>query len=223
MLVKVDGKLPRGCTRQGHRAGDHRQDRHRRRHRLHDRVRRLGDPRARHGRPHDGLQHGDRGRRARRPGGGRRDDDRLRARAVRSRPTGVEWEQAVAYWRTLHSDPGAHFDAVVELDAAQDQSAGHLGHVARDGASAIDDRVPDPDKEKDASKRDAIERALAYMGLEPNKAHRPTSASTRSSSARAPTPASRTCARPRPWCASSAREGRQERQAGDGRARAPAW
>ena len=35
---------------------------------------------------------------------------------------------------------------------------------------AIDGRVPDPDKEKDAVKRDAIERALTYMGLEPNKA-----------------------------------------------------
>src|SRR5512142_3424888 len=33
-------------------------------------------------------------------------------------PTGANWEQAVAYWRTLHSDPGAKFDAVVELDAA---------------------------------------------------------------------------------------------------------
>src|SRR3954467_9758785 len=33
-------------------------------------------------------------------------------------PSGVEWEQAVAYWRTLHSDPDAQFDAVVELDAA---------------------------------------------------------------------------------------------------------
>ena len=33
-------------------------------------------------------------------------------------PTGVEWDQAVAYWKTLQSDPGAHFDAVVELDAS---------------------------------------------------------------------------------------------------------
>ena len=34
-------------------------------------------------------------------------------------PTGVEWDQAVTYWKTLQSDPGAHFDAVVELDASQ--------------------------------------------------------------------------------------------------------
>ena len=78
MLVRVEGTLPRGVHRQGHRAGHHRQDRHRRRHRLHHRVRRLGHPRAEHGRPHDGLQHGHRSRRARRPGGGGREDHRLR-------------------------------------------------------------------------------------------------------------------------------------------------
>ncbi len=84
-------------------------------------------------------------------------------------PTGVEWDQAVAYWRTLHSDPDAKFDAVVELDATQ-----ILPHVTW-GTSPemvldIAARVPDPDKEKDASKRGAIERALTYMGLEPGKA-----------------------------------------------------
>ena len=55
--------------RQGHRAGHHRPHRHGRRHRLHHRVRRLGHPRAQHGRAHDGVQHGHRGRRARRAGG----------------------------------------------------------------------------------------------------------------------------------------------------------
>jgi 3-isopropylmalate/(R)-2-methylmalate dehydratase large subunit len=83
-------------------------------------------------------------------------------------PTGVEWDQAAAYWRTLKSDPDATFDAVVELDAAQ-----ILPHVTW-GTSPemvldITARVPDPDKEKDASKRSAIERALTYMGLEPGK------------------------------------------------------
>jgi 3-isopropylmalate/(R)-2-methylmalate dehydratase large subunit len=83
-------------------------------------------------------------------------------------PTGVEWDQAAAYWRTLQSDPDATFDAVVELDAAQ-----ILPHVTW-GTSPemvldIAARVPDPDKEKDASKRSAIERALTYMGLEPGK------------------------------------------------------
>ncbi len=84
-------------------------------------------------------------------------------------PTGVEWEQAAAYWRTLQSDPGASFDAVVELDAAQIPPQVTWG-TSPEMVVDINGRVPDPDKEKDASKRGAIERALVYMGLEPNKA-----------------------------------------------------
>ncbi|MEJ7930780.1 3-isopropylmalate dehydratase large subunit [Ramlibacter sp. AN1015] len=83
-------------------------------------------------------------------------------------PTGLEWEQAVAYWRTLHSDPDAHFDAVVELDATQIVPQVTWG-TSPEMVLGIDGRVPDPDKEKDDSKRNAIERALAYMGLEPGK------------------------------------------------------
>ena len=84
-------------------------------------------------------------------------------------PKGVEWEHAVAHWRTLHSDPGAHFDAVVELDAAQIQPQVTWG-TSPEMVLPVDGRVPDPDKEKDATKRSAIERALVYMGLQPNKA-----------------------------------------------------
>jgi 3-isopropylmalate/(R)-2-methylmalate dehydratase large subunit len=84
-------------------------------------------------------------------------------------PQGVEWDQAVAYWRTLHSDPGAHFDKIVEIDAAQIRPQVTWG-TSPEMVLAIDDRVPDPDKEKDAVKRGAIERALTYMALEPNKA-----------------------------------------------------
>ena len=83
-------------------------------------------------------------------------------------PTGAEWEQAVAYWRTLHSDPDARFDAVVELDAAEIVPQVTWG-TSPEMVLPVDARVPDPDKEKDPSKRDAIERALAYMGLEPGK------------------------------------------------------
>ena len=83
-------------------------------------------------------------------------------------PRGVEWDQAVAYWRTLRSDPDAKFDAVVKLDAAQVVPQVTWG-TSPEMVTAVDGRVPDPDKEKDASKRDAIERALAYMGLEPGK------------------------------------------------------
>jgi len=83
-------------------------------------------------------------------------------------PTGVEWDQAVATWRTLHTDPGATFDAVVELDAATIRPQVTWG-TSPEMVLSIDERVPDPDKERDAVKRGAIERALAYMGLEPNK------------------------------------------------------
>jgi 3-isopropylmalate/(R)-2-methylmalate dehydratase large subunit len=83
-------------------------------------------------------------------------------------PTGVAWEQAVAHWRTLHSDPGAHFDAVVELDATQILPQVTWG-TSPEMVLPVDGRVPDPDKEKDAVKRGAIERALVHMGLTPNK------------------------------------------------------
>ncbi len=82
---------------------------------------------------------------------------------------GPEWDQAVAHWRTLHSDEGAHFDAVVELNAAEIQPQVTWG-TSPEMVLGVNGNVPDPDKEKDASKRGAIERALEYMGLEPGKA-----------------------------------------------------
>ena len=84
-------------------------------------------------------------------------------------PSGVEWDQAVTYWRTLHSDPDAHWDAVVELDASQIEPQVSWG-TSPEMVIGVNDRVPDPDKEKDPVKRSAMERALTYMALEPNKA-----------------------------------------------------
>ena len=84
-------------------------------------------------------------------------------------PTGVEWDHAVTYWRALQSDPDARFDAVVELDASAIVPQVTWG-TSPEMVLGIDARVPDPDKEKDANKRGAIERALTYMGLEPGKA-----------------------------------------------------
>jgi 3-isopropylmalate/(R)-2-methylmalate dehydratase large subunit len=83
-------------------------------------------------------------------------------------PKGVEWEQAVAYWRTLQSDPDAKFDAVVKLDASDIQPQVTWG-TSPEMVTSIGGRVPDPDKEKDPNKRGAIERALSYMGLQPGK------------------------------------------------------
>ena len=83
-------------------------------------------------------------------------------------PAGVEWEQAQRYWGNLKSDPGATFDVVVELDANKIRPQVTWG-TSPEMVLAIDDRVPDPDREKDAGKRGAMERALHYMALEPNK------------------------------------------------------
>ena len=80
-------------------------------------------------------------------------------------PAGEEWEQAVAYWRTLHSDEGAHFDAVVELDAAQLAPQVTWG-TSPEMVTAIDAAVPDPATEPDATRRAAMQRALDYMGLQ---------------------------------------------------------
>ncbi len=82
-------------------------------------------------------------------------------------PSGEQWAKAVAYWRTLHSDPGAKFDTVVQLNAGEIKPQVTWG-TSPEMVVAIDGRVPDPDREKDAVKRDAIEKALVYMGLEPN-------------------------------------------------------
>ncbi|MDB5958862.1 MAG: leuC [Massilia sp.] len=82
-------------------------------------------------------------------------------------PAGPHWERAVAYWRTLHSDPGARFDLVVTLNAAEVKPQVTWG-TSPEMVTAIDGRVPDPDLEKDAVRRDAMEKALAYMNLTPN-------------------------------------------------------
>ena len=83
-------------------------------------------------------------------------------------PTGMEWEQAVAYWRTLHSDDDAQWDAIVTLQAADIVPQVTWG-TSPEMVAGADTRVPDPEKEKDANKRAAMERALTYMGLEPGK------------------------------------------------------
>ena len=83
-------------------------------------------------------------------------------------PTGPALDVAVAYWRDLQSDPQAHWDAVVELDASQIRPQVTWG-TSPEMVLSIEDRIPDPEHEKDPNKRGAIERALQYMGLEPNK------------------------------------------------------
>ncbi len=81
-------------------------------------------------------------------------------------PTGEAWERAVVYWRTLRSDPDAKFDREVRLDAAAIRPHVTWG-TSPEMVVPVDDSVPDPDKEKDATRREGMERALAYMGLKP--------------------------------------------------------
>ncbi|HEY4318606.1 MAG TPA: 3-isopropylmalate dehydratase large subunit [Herbaspirillum sp.] len=82
-------------------------------------------------------------------------------------PSGPHWDRAVTYWRTLHSDPGAKFDMVVTMNAA-DVSPQVTWGTSPEMVTSITSRVPDPDLEKDATKRDGMEKALVYMALKPN-------------------------------------------------------
>ncbi len=81
-------------------------------------------------------------------------------------PQGAEWERAVAYWRTLKSDPDAKFDREVTLDAREIRPHVTWG-TSPEMVVPVDDAVPDPDKEKDSVRREGMERALQYMGLKP--------------------------------------------------------
>ncbi|HQR59220.1 MAG TPA: 3-isopropylmalate dehydratase large subunit [Azonexus sp.] len=82
-------------------------------------------------------------------------------------PKGEIWDKAVAYWRTLHSDPGAQFDRVVTLKAEDIRPQVTWG-TSPEMVVAIDAAVPDPAKQADPVKREGMERALQYMGLNPN-------------------------------------------------------
>ncbi len=82
-------------------------------------------------------------------------------------PTGDIWNRAAAHWKTLKSDPGAKFDRVLNIDARQIKPQVTWG-TSPEMVTTIEDRVPDPDKEKDATRREGMERALVYMGLKPN-------------------------------------------------------
>jgi len=81
-------------------------------------------------------------------------------------PQGSDWERAVGYWRTLKSDPDAKFDREVALDAREIRPHVTWG-TSPEMVVSVEDRVPDPDKEKDSLRREGMERALEYMGLKP--------------------------------------------------------
>ena len=80
-------------------------------------------------------------------------------------PKGQAFELAMEYWSTLFTDEGAHFDKVVELDAANLPPIVSWGSSPEDVVS-VTGKVPDPNDIADATKRASKQRALDYMGLE---------------------------------------------------------
>jgi 3-isopropylmalate/(R)-2-methylmalate dehydratase large subunit len=82
-------------------------------------------------------------------------------------PQGETWDKAVDYWRTLHSDAGAVFDAVVTINAAEIKPQVTWG-TSPEMVVAVDGCVPDPATMTDPVKREGAERALQYMGLVAN-------------------------------------------------------
>jgi 3-isopropylmalate/(R)-2-methylmalate dehydratase large subunit len=84
-------------------------------------------------------------------------------------PKGEAFDQAVAYWKALPSDEGAHFDAEIEIDAAEIVPMVTWG-TSPEAASPITGRAPDPATVEDEAARTQMIRALDYMGLEPGQA-----------------------------------------------------
>ncbi|KAF9221852.1 hypothetical protein BS17DRAFT_881341 [Gyrodon lividus] len=82
-------------------------------------------------------------------------------------PKGEAWDRAEAYWRTLKSDDNAMFDVELQINAADIPPTVTWGTSPQDVVS-ITGSVPDPATATDPTKRAAVERSLAYMGLQPN-------------------------------------------------------
>ena len=89
----------------------------------------------------------------------------VRGRAMS--PKNSEWEKALTYWNTLYSDPGAHFDQILNLDGSQIAPVVTWGTSPED-VLPIDGKVPDP-KEFEGGKIEAAKRSLEYMGLNPGQ------------------------------------------------------
>ena len=83
-------------------------------------------------------------------------------------PKGEALERAIAYWRTLPSDAGAHYDRVVEIDAATIVPMVTWG-TSPEAVAPITGTVPDPASEPDEAKRAQMQRMLEYMALTPGQ------------------------------------------------------
>ena len=83
-------------------------------------------------------------------------------------PKGAAWEQALEFWKTLKSDEGAHYDKVIEIDAAEIEPVVTWGTSPED-VLPISALVPAPDSFR-GGKVSAATRSLEYMGLKPGQA-----------------------------------------------------
>jgi 3-isopropylmalate/(R)-2-methylmalate dehydratase large subunit len=83
-------------------------------------------------------------------------------------PRGMEREQAEAHWRTLVSDEDAAFDREIHIDSADIAPTVTWG-TSPEHAIAINARVPEPEAETDARRREGMQKALSYMGLTPGQ------------------------------------------------------
>ncbi|MEZ4589578.1 MAG: 3-isopropylmalate dehydratase large subunit [Chloroflexota bacterium] len=83
-------------------------------------------------------------------------------------PTGAAWDEAVAYWRSLASDEGAVYDKEIDIDASALEPMITYGTNPGLGMK-ITEMIPDPMSIGNLSERQTVEKALAYMGLQPNK------------------------------------------------------
>ncbi len=81
-------------------------------------------------------------------------------------PKNKDWDKAVAYWKGFVSDNGARYDKEVKLNA-QDIIPQVTWGTSPEDVLPIDGTIPNPNDEKDQSKKAAMERSLAYMGLTP--------------------------------------------------------
>ena len=83
-------------------------------------------------------------------------------------PKGEQWDQAVAYWRTLVSDDGAEFDQTLDIDASQIAPQVTWG-TSPEMVTGVDQQVPDPESMSDSVQAESARLALDYMGLQPQQ------------------------------------------------------
>ena len=82
-------------------------------------------------------------------------------------PKGDNWDKALAFWKTLYSDRDAKFDKEININGNDIEPLVTWGTSPQDVAS-VTSNVPDPEKEEDIERKDAMYRSLHYMGLKPN-------------------------------------------------------